>query len=77
MGQTRGSLEVKTLYQGSVITTETIAEISDSDNDPGLLKSASEIISKLSTIITTYHSLRAAGHYLPDERAILQKYLGG
>ena len=72
MGETKGSLETRTLVEGNKIFTETKSSIEDSDNDQELLSYASKINSRLTTVLTAYQSMKSLGYY---QTTSPQKYL--
>ena len=74
MGETKGSLEVRTIVEGKKILTETMSIVEDSDNNPELLKYAAEINVKLSNILTRAQLLQSSGYYLKDSPQKLLEY---
>ncbi|MBI2110268.1 hypothetical protein HYT51_00625 [Candidatus Woesearchaeota archaeon] len=75
MGETKGSLEVRTLIRGKMVLTETLSMVEDSDNNPELLRYATEINVQLSDILTRAQLLEASGYHLIDSpQKLLEDY---
>lgn len=76
MGETKGSLEVRTKVEAGKIFTETRATVEDSDGDPEIMRYASGINVKIAGILTKIQAMEASGCYLPfSPKKLLEGYI--
>ena len=77
MGETKGSLEVRTRIEGNAILAETKSCVEDSDNDSDILLYATGINIRLADALTRMQGLQASGCYLSCfPHKFLEKYMG-
>jgi len=78
MGYTKGSLEVRTIMDGSMIAIETRASIEDSDNDPECQRCGAQLNAQLSNLISNYQAAQASGRALPySPQKLLEQAMEG